>query len=201
MKAVLALAYFGRNPGEFGEKTNRTCGSECDPCSGRLDISDEYPDGRIVLKGVNNVLPRLWTNSTDQNDRPEPLESILQAGNDIPVMSENNDLSHLSIEQFGRVLDDQGNLSERGFMPHDGKIVPIDRIMIDPQETNFEGLQLLLEQTVSFPHRDRARPRRATWMGAAAGLRLGSSDHHCRAKAVGEFGEIACDRSHPSRID
>ena len=150
MKAVLALAYFGGNPGEFGEKTNRTCGCECDPCSGRLDISDEYSDRRIVLKGVNTVLSRLWTRSTDQNDRPEPLESILQAGNDIPVMSKNDDLSHPSIEQFGRVLGDQGNLSERGFMPHDGKIIPIDRIMIHPQETNFEGLQLPLEQPFHF---------------------------------------------------
>ena len=25
------------------------------------------------------------------------------------------------IEQFGRVLGDKGNLSERGFMPHDGR--------------------------------------------------------------------------------
>ena len=60
-------------------------------------------------------------------------------------MSENNDLSHPSIEQFGRVLDDQGNLSECGFIPHDGKIIPIDRILIDLQETSFEGLQLPLE--------------------------------------------------------
>ena len=55
-------------------------------------------------------------------------------------MGENHNLRHSSIEQLGRVLDDQRNLGQGCLMPHDGKVIPIDRLMIDSQKTGFESL-------------------------------------------------------------
>ena len=66
------------------------------------------------------------------------------------MMGENDDLPHSSIEQLGRVLDDQRNLGEGGLMPDDGKVIPIDRLMIDSQKTGFESLQFPLEQPLHF---------------------------------------------------
>ena len=152
----------------------------------------------IVLKGVNGILSRLWSHSTDQDDRPEPFESIRQAGDYIAVMGENDDLPHSSIEQLGRVFNDQGNLGEGRLMPHDGKVVPIDRLVIDSQETGFESLQLPLEEPLHLRIRIEFNDRAEFGRQLRQNLCLGPPYHHRGTETLREFGEIGRSAQVPS---